>query len=90
MNRHYAKLKGFSFVRIVPASRQTNSSSAFSENKGIELYSKPNELASFRKRNVSIQYADLVDLMVMIDRMPGGGYMELVDEAQSLVRPLVL
>lgn len=86
MNRRFAALMGFEYVRIVPTARQVNSSSAHSENWGIDVYKLPKELESFRKRNVSIHYADLVDLMVMMDMMAGGGVRELVNEAQSLVR----
>ena len=32
-----------------------------------------------------IQYADLADLMVMMDMSPGGGVMSLVNKAQKLV-----
>jgi hypothetical protein len=88
MNRRHAVLKGFQYVRIVPASRAINSSSAFSENWGIETFSKPEELQSFKKRGVFIHYADLVDLMVMLDMRVGGGVMELVNEAQRLVEPV--
>jgi hypothetical protein len=87
MNRRHAMLKGFQYVRIVPATRATNSSSAFSENWGIDIFSKPDELQSFKKRGVFIHYADLVDLMVMMDKQVGGGVMELVNEAQRLVEP---
>lgn len=87
MNRRHAMLKGFQYMRIVPATRATNSSSAFSENWGIDIFSKPNELQSFKTRGVSIHYADLVDLMVMMDMQVGGGLMELVNEAQRLIKP---
>ena len=87
MNRRHAMLKGFQHVRIIPATRATNSSSVFSENWGIDILSKSNELQSFKARGVSIHYADLVDLMVMMDMQVGGGVMELVNEAQRLIKP---
>ena len=87
MNRRHAELKGFQYVRIVPAARSTNSSSAFSEEWGIEINSSPKELSSIKQQRSKIQYADLVDLMVMMDMRVGGGIMELVNEAQRLVSP---
>ena len=86
-NRRHAALKGFEYVRIVPASRSVNSSCAFSQNWGIETYSKPSELASFKKREIHIQYTDLVDLMAMLDMPPKGGFVDAVNEAQWLVTP---
>ena len=85
MNRRHAALKGFQYVRIVPASRSANSSSAFSDEWGIDTNSKPGELASIKRRAAHIQYADLVDLMVMMDMRVGGGVMRLVNTAQRLV-----
>lgn len=87
MNRRHAALKGFQYVRIVPAAQSTNSSSAFSEEWGIEINCNPKELSSIKQRRAKIQYADLVDLMVMMDMRVGGGIMELVNEAQRLVSP---
>ncbi len=87
MNRRHALLKGFQYIRIVPASRAINSSSAFSENWGIDIFSKPSELQSFKSRGVFIHYADLADLMVILDLKVGGGVMELVNEAQRLIMP---
>jgi hypothetical protein len=88
MNRRHAELKGFQYVRIVPAARSTNSSSAFSEVWGIDLNSNPTELSSIKKRRARIQYADLVDLIVMMDRRVGGGVMEIVNETQKLISPI--
>ena len=88
MNRRHAELKGFQYVRIVPAARSTNSSSAFSEEWGIGVSGKSKELSSIRQQRARIQYADLVDLMVMMDRKVGGGVMEIVNEAQKLITPI--
>jgi hypothetical protein len=87
MNRRIAALKGFAYVRIVPTSRGCNSSSGFSEDWGVDLYSKPTEIASYKRRGAFIQYADLADLMVMLDIKVGGGVMAVVNEGQKLVRP---
>ena len=86
MNRRIAALKGFAYVRITPTSRGCNSSSGLSENWGVSLYSKPEELRSYQRRGAFIQYADLADLMVMLDIKIGGGVMAAVNEGQKLVR----
>ena len=89
MNRRVAALKGFSYVRIVPTSRGCNSSSGFSEKWGVALHSTPEQAAANRRRGAFIQYADLSDLMVMLDMKVGGGIMAAVNEGQKLLRPRV-
>ncbi len=87
MNRRVAALKGFSFVRIIPTSRGCNSSSGFSEEWAVDLHSDREQAAANRRRGAFIQYADLPDLMVMLDMKVGGGVMALVNEGQRLVEP---
>jgi hypothetical protein len=87
MNRRVAALKGLSYVRITLASRRCNSSSAFSENWAVALHSAPEQTSANRKRGVFIQYADLTDLMLMLDLKIAGGVMAAVNESQELVRP---
>lgn len=82
MNRRTAELCGFEFVRIVPTSRAANSSSSFSEQWGAEL----RRIQRPPVRPPFIQYADLSDLMLMLDMNLGGGVMEAVNEGQALVR----
>lgn len=85
MNRRTARLKGFKYVRIVPVSRAVNSSSAFSEKWGVAL----NKTESMKKVNTqklkNLQYADLTDIVKMLNIKPGGGVMETVNIAQKLV-----
>jgi hypothetical protein len=87
MNRRVAALKGFQYTRITPTSRSANSSAAFSEGWAMELYNKPEELAAFKRRGAFIQYADLTDLMLMLDMKLGGGIMDAVNIAQKLIDP---
>jgi hypothetical protein len=89
MNRRVAALKGFSYVRITCTSRRCNSSSAFSENWGVALHGTPEQIAANRRRGAFIQYADLSELMVMLDLNIGGGVMAAVNEGQALVRPKI-
>jgi hypothetical protein len=85
MNRVTAVHKGFDFVRITPASKGANSSSSFSEQWAVELHGSPERVAARRIRPPYIQYADLSDLMLMLDIKPGGGVMDAVNEGQKLL-----
>jgi hypothetical protein len=86
MNRRVAVLKGFQFVRLTPTSRAANSSSAFSEGWGVALHNTPEQRAANRRRGAFIQYADLTELMLMLNMRLGGGVMAAVNEGQKLVR----
>jgi hypothetical protein len=85
MNRRTAALKGFDYVRITPVSRGGNSSSSFSEKWAVELHNSPRQRVIRRIRPPYIQYADLTDLMLMLDMKLGGGVMDAVNEGQKLV-----
>ena len=87
MNRRVAAIKGFQYVRITPTTRGANSSSVFSEGWGVALWSKQAELESFKRRGVAIQYADVSDLMLMLDLKLGGGIMDAVNAGQKLILP---
>lgn len=86
-NRRVAALKGFQFVRITPTSRRANSSSAFSEGWGVDLHSQAQQMAANRASGAFIQYADLTELMLMLNMSLGGGFMDAVNEGQRLIRP---
>jgi hypothetical protein len=83
MNRVTAVHKGFDFVRLTPVSGIANVSSAFSEQWAKALH-KPKEPIR-RTGPPFIQYADLSDLMLMLDMMLGGGVMDAVNEGQKLL-----
>ena len=85
MNRRTAALKGFDYVRITPVSRGGNSSSSFSEKWAVELHGSPRQIGISRIRPPYIQYADLSDLMLMLDMKLGGDIMDTVNEGQKLV-----
>lgn len=86
LNRRTAALKGFGFVRVTLTSRSANSSSAFSEGWGVGLHGEPAQLARNRSRGCLVQYADLTDLMLMLNMNLGGGVMDAVNEGQALLR----
>ena len=87
MSRRVAVLKGFRFVRLTPTSRPANSSSAFSEGWGVKLHGSPGQMSANLRRGAFIQYADLTELMLMMDLKLGGGVMDAVNEGQRLIRP---
>ncbi|MDO9489194.1 MAG: hypothetical protein Q7J32_12525 [Sphingomonadaceae bacterium] len=87
MNRRVAALKGFDFVRVTPTSRRANSSSAFSERWGVAQYSSSAQPPMDRREGAFIAYADLTELLLMLDIRLGGGVMDMVNEGQRLVRP---
>ncbi|GLS00427.1 hypothetical protein GCM10007859_04330 [Brevundimonas denitrificans] len=87
MNRRLAAAKGFDFVRLTPTSRAANSSSAFAEGWAIDRHSVDEQIERNRKLGLSVQYADLTDLMLILDIRLGGGVMDAVNEGQKLIRP---
>jgi len=83
MNRREARLKGFFYLRIVPISREANScSGGLAEKWGLEYHSSQEMRAKNMTSPAKIQYADLADIMKMLNRKTG----DPVNEAQSLVR----
>lgn len=86
VNRRTADLEGFQYVRITPVARSSNSSSAFSEKWGVALHSTPAQAEANKNCGAFIRYADLSELMLMMDMKLGGGVMDAVNEGQKLVR----
>ncbi|MBW8879131.1 MAG: hypothetical protein JF614_29670 [Acidobacteria bacterium] len=88
LNRRVARLKGFAYLRIIPISRGANSSSGgLSERWAFEYHSSPEMTQRNLESRASVQYADLADLVKMLDIKTGGSIMDPVNEAQALVRP---
>jgi hypothetical protein len=86
LNRRVARLKGFGYLRIVPISRAANSShGALSEDWSVEYHSSPEMRAKNQASLALVQYADLADIVKMLDRKGGGSLMDEVNEAQKLV-----
>ena len=87
MNRRVAALKGFQYVRLTPVSRGANSSSGFTEKWSVDLHGAPGRTQETARHSAFIQYADLADLLLMMDVNLGGGVMSVVNEGQALVEP---
>lgn len=86
MNRRVARLKGFAYLRIVPISRGANSShGSLSEGWAVEYHSSPSMREKNRLSQAAVQYADLSDIVKMLNIKGGGSFMDNVNEAQKLV-----
>lgn len=83
-NRRMARLRGFGFIRLTPISRSTNSSSAFTEQWGVDLIT-PEYLERRKRAGLRMQYADLGDLLTILDVPLGGGLQEVFRLGQNLV-----
>jgi len=86
MNRRVARLKGFAYLRIVPISRAANSShGGLSEGWSVEYHSSPRMREINKASQAAVQYADLADIVKMLNIQGGGSFMANVNEAQKLV-----
>lgn len=82
LNRRVARLKGMNYIRLLPISRAANSSSgSVSEQYGYE-YFMSKEMQEIYK-DIYVQYADLADIVKMLDIKTGGSFQEGVNEAQK-------
>lgn len=86
MNRRVARLKLFSYLRIVPISREANSSSGgLCEKWAVKYLSSPAMQILNKESPARIQYADLADLVKMLNIKTGGSLQDPVNAAQKLV-----
>jgi hypothetical protein len=86
MNRRVARLKGFTYLRIVPISREANSShGSLSEGWGVDYHSSPRMREINKASQAVVQYADLCDIVKMLNMQGGGSFMQNVNDAQKLV-----
>lgn len=86
MNRRVARLKDFSYLRIIPISRAANSSSGgLCEKWSVEYHSSPEMRRVNRDSPARIQYADIADIVKMLNIKTGGSLQDPVNVAQALV-----
>ena len=86
MNRRVARLKGFRYLRVVPVSRAVNSShGGLSEKWAADYHSSPRMLKINKVSKAVVQYADISDIVKMLNMGGGGALMATVNEAQKLV-----
>jgi hypothetical protein len=86
MNRRVARLKCFRYLRVVPVGRAVNSShGSLSEKWAVDYHSSSRMREVNMASKAAIQYADISDIVKMINMQGGGSLMEIVNEAQKLV-----
>jgi hypothetical protein len=86
LNRRVARLKGFAYIRLVAITRGANSSSGGLCEKWQLAYNSSDRMREINaKSQASVQYADLADLVKMLDMKTGNSIMGGVNEAQVLV-----
>lgn len=86
MNRRVARLKRFTYLRIVPISRPANSShGGLSEGWAVAYHSSPKMMEINSASQAVVQYADLADIVKMLNMEGGGSFMDIVNDAQKLV-----
>jgi hypothetical protein len=86
MNRRVARVKGFAYLLVVPISRGTNSShGSLSEDWAVKYHGSPEMREKNRVSRAAVQYADLSDIVKMLNIQGGGSLMGNVNEAQKLV-----
>jgi hypothetical protein len=85
INRRYAKKCGFEYIRLAPIRRETNSSSAFSEDWGVNLEGwSPGYFDKQKARGYRVKYAGTDAILAMMDVELGGGIMDVARLAQDL------
>lgn len=86
INRRVARLKRFDYLRVVPISRGANSSSGgLAEKWAVAYHSSPRMMQINAESQEQIQYADISDLVKMLDIKTGGSLQDPVNQAQALV-----
>lgn len=86
LNRRVATLKGYQYVRLTPTSRGANSSSAFTEQWSVAHNDQAYRRDYHQDLGLKIQYADLLDILLMMDLRLGGGVQDIANAGQELVR----
>lgn len=89
LNRRVARLKGFHYLRIIPVSRGVNTNSgAVTEKYGYNYHS------SDRMKNINhlvqpfIEYADIADLVKMLNQKTGGKFQDNIRGAIFLLEEI--
>lgn len=87
LNRKMARAMQFQYLRIVPISRGANSSSGgLPEKWGIAYQTAPKMLKINAQSKSFIKYADVQDIVKMLNLKSGGALQEVVNDALSLFR----
>lgn len=88
LNRRVARLKGFTFLRVVPISKGANSSSGgLSEKWAVTHHSAAAAVQGSNKEMPFIQYADVADITKMLNIKTGNSVQDGVNETLRLIMP---
>lgn len=86
LNRRVARLKAFTFLRIVPISRPANSSSGgLSEKWAVAHHRASATTQQNIERMPHIQYADVADITKMLNIKAGGSVQDGVNDTLALI-----
>lgn len=84
MNRRVARLKGFNYLRIIPISRVANTSSGNVTEKYGHEYHNTTAMKKINSESTQfIQFADLADVVKMLNIKTGGSLQDGVNEGQK-------
>jgi hypothetical protein len=86
LNRRVARLKGFYYLRIIPVLPSVNTSSGgVTEKYGFEYHSSDYMKKKNSENKASIEYADLADIVKMLNLKTGGQFQDIVNDCQYLL-----
>jgi len=86
LNRRVARLKGFQYLRIIPVLPGVNTSSGgVTEKYGFEYHNTEHMKKINVENQTFIEYADLADIVKMLNLKTGGRLQDIVNEAQNLL-----
>lgn len=86
LNRRVARLKGFYYLRVIAVLPDVNTSSGtVSEKYGFEYHSTEYVKKLNQKNQAFIEYADLADIVKMLNLKTGGRLQDIVNESQNLL-----
>lgn len=86
LNRRVARLKGFDYLRIIPVTKEVNTNSgAVTEKYGFEYHSTSRMKDLNQQSQAFIEYADIADLVKMLNQKTGGKFQDGIRDAIELL-----
>ena len=78
-NRRVARLKRFTYLRVIPVSPGVNTSSGgVTEKYGFDYHSTPRMIKLNAENQASIEYADKADIIKMLNMKTGGKFQDVL------------
>lgn len=86
LNRRVARLKGFEYLRVIPVSREVNTSSGgVTEKYGFNHHSTDRMKNLNQIDQAYIEYADIADLVKMLNQKTGGKFQDIIRDSLDLL-----